>query len=288
MQRARLIPWLLAIPATALLLSVVLGPLAFSLGISFYKWPTPGNPLVFVGLGNYARILTDERFFNSLSVTAQFVAASVSLEFLLGLVMALTLSRVNGRPRSILSTYLLIPSMLAPVAVGYVWFLLFSAYYGPISYVLSLLFNIPPIEWIASSGSLALFSLIVAEVWEWTPFVMMVLLSGLLALPREPFEAAQVDGAPSWQIFRRITIPLLRPIILVVLIIRTVDALKVYDLVAVITRGGPGSSTELLSWYISLQGFSFWDLSYAASLSYVMLVIVNIIVVIYIRMVSRL
>lgn len=278
--------WLLVIPVVVLLLSVVLGPLIFSLAISFTKWPKiPIDPIVFAGLYNYVKLAVDSVLINAIWVTIKFIAIAVPLEFFLGLILALALLNIN-RFRGVICSYLLIPTMLAPVAVGVIWLLLFSVYYGPINYVLARLLSIKPILWTASV-KWSLPTIVVADVWQWTPFMMVILLAGLVALPRDIYEAASVDGASSWQVFKHITLPLLKPIILAALIIRTVDALKVFDLPIVMTQGGPGASTETLSLYIYRVAFKFWNLSYAAAISFLFLIMVIAIVTAYLRSMMR-
>ncbi len=278
--------WSLMIPAGSILLFVALWPLIFSFVMSLFKWPkTPVDPMVFSWVYNYARIAVDPDFLDTFWVIVKFIAMAVPLELVFGFILALAIFNVT-RFRGSLCSFLLIPSMLSPVAVGVIWILLFSTYYGPINYILDRLFSIKDVLWLASS-KLALPSIVVADVWQWTPFVMIVLLAGLVSLPQELFEAASIDGASYWQALIYVTIPLLKPVILVALIMRTVDALKLFALPFVMTSGGPGASTETLTLYIYKVAFQFWDLSYAAALCLCFFIIAMVIVTACLRLILR-
>ena len=251
----------------------------------FFKWPKlPFRPLIFAGLYNFIQLFHDPAFINSLRVSFQFVGVAVFFELIGGFVLALALANIK-RFRGILCSYFLVPSMLPMVAVGVIWLLLFSMYYGPINYVLSILFDMKPVPWTASA-KWSLWSIIIADVWQWTPFMMIIMLAGLVSIPQDPLEAAIVDGASSLQKLFYVTLPLIRPVILVALIIRTVDAFKVFGLPLVMTGGGPGNTTEVLSLYVYRVGFKFWNLSYAAAISLFFLVIIIAIITAYIRVIT--
>jgi multiple sugar transport system permease protein len=179
---------------------------------------------------------------------------------------------------------LLVPMMLPAVVVGVVWRLLLNPNYGPINSGLrSLGINSDLLTWTASP-KLAMLSVIVVDCWQWTPFMFLVLLAGLQAIPLEPYEAALIDGSNRWQTFRHITLPLLRPAILIALLLRTMDLLRVFDQIFILTEGGPGFATETLSLYIYRTAFRFFDFGYAAALSFVLLAITNVISMVYIRL----
>ena len=170
---------------------------------------------------------------------------------------------------------------MTPVVVGIIWRLMYNPDLGMLNYFLSW-FGFSPVNWTGMPGT-ALPSVMMADIWEWTPFVALILLAGLQSLPREPYEAALVDGASSWQTFCYITFPLLSPAMLVVLLIRVMDSFKTFDLIFVLTQGGPGMSTEILNYYTYRYGFKFFHLGYASALSWVLLVVVTIICMILIR-----
>jgi len=274
--------WLWVLPAVALILAVVIVPFVFNIKISFYKWPIlPGERTTFIGGGQYLRAFTDSRFGHSLAITLEYMVIAVPSQLILGFIIASALFRLK-RGRRFLYTYLLIPSMIPPVTVGVIWLLLLSAYYGPINYILKVLFGVHAIEWLANPHT-AFFSIVIADTWEWVPFMMIILYSGLVALPRDPYEAASLDGASAWQTFRYLTLPMLRSTIIIALILRTIDAFKIFDIIYVLTRGGPGNATESVSYYLYRTAFKFWNLSYTAALSLVLLVIVTLLITLYSR-----
>jgi multiple sugar transport system permease protein len=277
--------WILILPSIVILLGVGLAPFVYAVALSFYKWPPyPTLPVTWNGIANYIAMLSDSEFWNALSVILKFMVVSLPVEFLLGMIVALVFADFRARLRNAISSFVLIPTMLAPIAVGATWFLMFTGV-GPVNYVLSSL-GFGEVGWL-SDPNYALLTIIIADIWEWTPFVAIVLLSGLLALPLEPFESARVDGASEWQIFRSITLPLLRPIVFVVLILRTTDAIKMFDIPFVLTQGGPGDLTESISLYIYRVGLYFFDPSYAACLTMAVMVIVTIIITLYMRFIYR-
>lgn len=279
--KQRYTKWLWVLPAVGMLVFIIIVPFAFSLAISFGQWPRfPGMPFQWIGGTNYVRILQDPTFLNSLAVTFKYIAWAVSIEFLGGFALALALLNLS-KGRKIVCSYLLIPSTLAPVVVGIVWLLIFSTNHGPLNVILSKI-GMEPIDWLGSTRT-ALSSIIIADVWQWTPFIMIILLSGLIALPLDPFEAAKIDGASSWQTFFYISLPLLKPLIIVAIVLRLIDAIKIFDLVAVMTKGGPGGATKVITYYIYNQAFMYWSISYAAAVTFFLLPIMVIIVLFYFR-----
>ena len=182
---------------------------------------------------------------------------------------------------------LLIPMMLPPVVVGVVWRLMFNPDFGAINGTLKGAgVNTEALTWTASPG-LALASVIAVDVWQWTPFMFLILLAGLQAIPQEPYEAAMIDGSNWWQTFRHITLPMLKPAILIALLLRTMDLLRVFDQIFILTEGGPGFATETVSLYIYRTAFRFADFGYAAAMSFVLLALTNIISLVYIRLLQR-
>jgi len=191
------------------------------------------------------------------------------------------------RGRSLFRSALLIPMMLPPVVVGVVWRLMLNADFGAINGTLKGAgANTDSLTWTASPV-LALASVIAVDIWQWTPFMFLVLLAGLQAIPQEPYEAALIDGSSAWQTFRYVTLPLLKPAILIALLLRTMDLLRVFDQIFILTEGGPGFATETVSLYIYRTAFRFFDFGYAAAMSFVLLVLTNIISVSYIRLLQK-
>ncbi|MCD6317564.1 sugar ABC transporter permease [Candidatus Aerophobetes bacterium] len=283
-MKRRKIGYILLLPSLLFLLVIIIYPLVYSLYLSFTDF-TFGKPFTFfVGLGNYQDIFHDEYFFNSLTVTAKFTFLTVSTEFILGLGVALLLTR-RFKGRTFIRTTMLAPMMITPVVVGIIWRLLFQPDFTILNYILSI-FKIPGPLWL-QEHNWALISVAIADIWQWTPFFILILTSGLVSLPQEPIEAAWVDGASRSQTFWYISLPLLKPLISVALLLRIIDSFRTYDLVYVMTYGGPGTATELLSYRIWKEGFVFQRLGYAAAMSYIMVFVLTILSLILIRSIRR-
>ena len=278
-RRELLLPALFIAPALAVLLSLSIYPLIYSVTISLQK-ETPGG--VVWGIGNFARLVSDSFFLTAMAHTFVYAVAALTCEFLLGLGLALLLnSQIRGR--GIFRASLLVPMMLPAVVVGVVWRLMLNPNFGAINGTLKQFgLNTESLTWTASP-KLAMVSVIAVDVWQWTPFVFLVLLAGLQAIPQEPYEAALIDGSSRWQTFRHVTLPLLKPSILIVLLLRTMDLLRVFDQIFILTEGGPGFATETISLYIYRTAFRFFDFGYAAAMSFVLLALTNVISAIYIK-----
>jgi multiple sugar transport system permease protein len=279
----RALPYLLLAPTLLVLLSLSIYPLIYAVRVSLQsgrgeqaRWSTE----------NFARLFSDSFFLSALAHTFVYAAAALTLEFLLGLGLAVLLNE-RMRGRGIFRAALLVPMMLPPVVVGVVWRLMLNPNFGAINGTLkSFGVNTDSLTWTASPR-LALLSVIAVDVWQWTPFVFLILLAGLQAIPEEPYEAALMDGSSAWQTFRHITLPLLKPAILIVLLLRTMDLLRVFDQIFILTEGGPGFATETISLYIYRAAFRFGDFGYAAAMSFVLLLLTNSISLIYIRLLQR-
>ena len=270
-------------PAVAILLSIVIFPMLYSLSLSFHDWNIiRSQDWKWVGIDNYKIILSEDPYFlTTLKVTVVFLVGTISLQFVFGLIIALILNEITGKIIGVLRPALIVPTIMTPVVVGIIWRLMYNPDIGMLNYFLSL-FGFSPINWTGMPGT-ALPSVMMADIWEWTPFMALVMLAGLKALPQEPFEAAMVDGASAWQKFRYITLPLLAPAMLVALLIRLMDAFKTFDLVFVLTQGGPGMSTEILNYYTYRYGFKFFHLGYASALSWLLVVIDTVVSIFFIK-----
>ena len=270
------LPYILIIPVVGYLFSITIFPLIYSLVLSFhsYNLASDTSGMTFVGISNFIKIIKDQYFWASTKTTFIYVALSVFFTFSIGFAIALLFNR-DIRGKNTFRTMIIVPMMLTPAVIGLFWRLLLNADFGPINYYLEL-FGIPKQNWLGDP-SLALLTVIFVDIWQWSPFVFLILFAGLQSIPVEPFEAAKVDGASKWQILRYITIPFLRPAILVVLLLRIIDTFKAFDKIYVLTLGGPGFSTETLSLYTYKKGFKWFDMGYASALSYIMLIIVVII-----------
>ena len=275
-RRHLLLPYVLVAPAVAVLLALSIYPLIYSITVSLQvgdAW----------SIGNFTRLASDNFFLTAMAHTFVFAVAALSCEFLLGLGLALLLnSQIRGR--GFFRATLLVPMMLPPVVAAIVWRLLLNPNFGAINGTLKEIgINTEALTWTASP-SLAMMSVIAVDVWQWTPFVFLVLLAGLQAIPQEPYEAALIDGSSRWQTFWHVTLPLLKPAILIVLLLRTMDLLRVFDQIFILTEGGPGFATETISLYIYRSAFRFFDFGYAAAMSFVLLALTNVISIVYIRL----
>jgi multiple sugar transport system permease protein len=255
----------------------------YSLSLSFHDWNViRASEWQWIGTDNYKTILFQDPYFpTALKVTLLYLAGTVPIQFGLGLGIALILNQIVGKVTGFLRTTLIIPTIMTPVVVGIIWRLMYNPDLGMLNYFLTL-FGFAPINWTGMPGT-ALPSIMMADTWEWTPFMALVMLAGLQALPLGPFEAARVDGASSWQTFRYVTLPLLAPCMLVALLIRLMDAFKTFDLIFVLTQGGPGMSTEVLNYYTYRYGFKFFHLGYASALSWLLVAMVTIVSIFLIR-----
>jgi len=267
--------WALFIPSAILLILLGLIPTIYVLILSFSSYDLNLGITAIPLLDSYQRMLSDERFWSGLRVTGIMVFVGVGLQFVIGLSIAMALQKMSGWVQAFITSILIIPMLMPPVVVGSLWKMLLRQRTGSVSYIIeSLGFNAIP--WFESSFW-GICSLIIAEVWEWTPFVTVILLAGLLAIPRSVYEAAELDGANKWTQFWKITLPMLRPIIALTIMLRVIDAFKSFDLVLVMTRGGPGSGTESIAYYTYIQGFTYLDFSLTAAMSIAQLLLVIIV-----------
>jgi multiple sugar transport system permease protein len=260
-------------PTAFLILALSIFPLIFSLVLSFMSWDLSRieGGVRFIGLKNFATLLSDERFWNTARVTVFFVLGSVALQYVLGLSLAMLLNQ-EIYFRRFFRVAFLVPMMLTPAAVGYVGRMLFNESQGPINDIIQRLGG-PTIPWLSNS-KMALPSLILVDTWEWVPFMTVVLLAGLQSLPPEVFECARVDGANEWDIFRHITLPMLAPVSITAILIRALEAFKLFDIVMVMTGGGPGTATETVTMYAYIVGMQNGNLGYASAIAYSLLIMV--------------
>jgi multiple sugar transport system permease protein len=269
-------------PAILLILALSIFPLIFSLVLVFMSWDLSRleGGVRFIGLQNFATLIADARFWNTARVTVLFVFGSVTFQYILGLGLAMLLNQ-EIRFRRFFRVAFLVPMMLTPAAVGYVGRMLFNESMGPINDIIKHL-GLPIVPWISNS-TLALPSLILLDTWEWVPFMTIVLLAGLQSLPPEVFESARVDGANDWNVFRHITFPMLAPVSITIILIRALEAFKLFDIVMVMTGGGPGTATETVTMYAYIVGMKNGNLGYASAIAYSLLIMVIIFSTIFIN-----
>lgn len=275
-------------PVIVFLIVVSLIPVVIALTDSFREMSLTAmfDRGLFVGLDNYRRALSnDTSLFHALLLTALFIAIAVPLEFALGLAIAVFLNR-EFRGRRFWVTILLIPTMIAPVVVGMIWRFMMMPSFGFLTYYLNKfgMFQEVPVF---SGAVTAFLAIIIVDVWEWTPFMMLFMLAGLFAIPQDPIEAAHIDGASRWQIFRHVQLPLLKPMIVLALMFRTIDASKTFDIIHVLTEGGPGNATELVSVFAFRTSFVNWDLGVGAAVCLVISFFSLLIASVFYKIVSQ-
>ena len=278
---------LLLTPLLLLVLLLAIYPLLFALGISFfnYRLTDPTQTRHFVGLANYLRAFHSPLVHTAVINTLLFVAGTVSLELLLGLGMALLLNHEN-KLIQLIRSWLVLPMALPALVVGLIWKALYNVDFGPLTYYLKHLgLNLGrgPL----GESHLALPAVMLIDVWQWTPLAMLIFLAGLKSLPQEPYDAARVDGANSWQQFWHLTLPLLKPTWLILLLLRTMQGFKVFDTLYATTGGGPGTATTVLNYHIYTQGMVFFRMGYAAALANILLVLVGMLAIFYIILLER-
>jgi multiple sugar transport system permease protein len=277
------LPYLLLAPAVLIVLAVLVYPLWDGLraSVMFYRY---GKPLAFVGIDNYVQLWTDPQFLNSLWVTVRFVFFSVAFETILGLALALFCLREFYGIR-ILRTILIIPMVITPVVVAIVFRLIYASDAGMLT-AFSEAMGGSQVQ-ILGDPMRAFIGLVALDVWEWTPLMFLILLAGLQSLPQEPFEAARVDGAGPWRTFVDHTLPMLKPVLAIAIVLRTIDAFGTFDQVFVLTRGGPGEATRLLSIIGYDMAFKFQQTGYAAALFVTVGLIILAFALFAVRMLKR-
>ncbi len=272
LSRIPLYFWFL-IPAFLIILFFLVYPMVYQIYLSVFS-TTFYSKGSFVGLNNYIKVLKDKITQDSFKVTVSFVALSTLFEIAWGLVLAIVFNTIT-RGKKFLRGILIVPLMLTPVAVGSIWNLMFFPEGGVINTVFKA-FSISQQTWLSSPIS-ALFSLVLVEIWQYTPFTALVLLAGLQSIPRELYEASNIDGASKFQDFHFITLPLLKSLIFLAILFNIMRQFKAFDIVYTVTKGGPGRATNVISFYIYQKAFRFYNISEAAALSFIVLAIVLII-----------
>lgn len=273
-------------PAFLVLAIILFYPLGYSFWLSFHKWNLREFKLgiPFVGFTNYINLFNNSEFLTSLWITLKFMIIAISIEFALGMALALLLNH-DLKGKGIIRSLILLPMMCTNVVIGLTWRLLLNFQYGLVNYYIGLL-GLKPVEWL-SSPSVAMSSIVLVDVWNTTSFVALMLLAGLQSLPDEPFEAARIDGASSWQTFTNLTLPLLRPTILVALLWRIIDTFRIFDVIYLLTAGGPARMTETVSIYTYRYGFQTFNLGFASAASYIMILLMLIVAAFLARTMTR-
>jgi multiple sugar transport system permease protein len=272
------IKYLFLLPSVFWIIAFSFFPLIWSLGISFFNYRL-GRPLQFAGLDKFAKVFSDYKVANAAKVTLIYVLVGVVVEIVLGLFLALLFNQ-KMRGRQFFRTLFSMPLFATPVAVGFLAITIFYEEGGPVNSLLGLAGI--KIAWL-SHPDWALVAILILEVWQWTPFCFLVFLASLQSLPEEIYEAAALDYTSQWQIFKRLTLPLLQPVIIIVFLLRLIEAVKVFDFPFILTKGGPGTATEVYSMFVYRTGLKFFDLGYASALAYVLLIAMMIIVTFFFK-----
>jgi multiple sugar transport system permease protein len=258
-------------PAVVTLFLIVIIPIVFNLYLAFTKWTIGLGQPRFIGLGNFIELLSDERVLNGVKVMIYFSGLSLSLEMVLGLLIAVYFNRQFKGSEVVQAIYIL-PFAATPVAVALIWRIMLNPEIGVLNYLLQSV-GLPGSLWV-SSPKTVIPALVMVDVWKWTPMITLIVLAGLKSLPHEPYEAAQIDGASALQIFWYITLPLIRPVLIAAMMLRSLDNLKEFDMLYTITQGGPGIASETLYLYSYNVGFSFFKAGYGSALMVVVFLIV--------------
>lgn len=265
--------WLFPAPAILLVAAIIVYPIVYTVWMSLQDWFASSLTLPkFIGLANYQKILIgDPRFREAVVRTLYFTALVIAGETVLGVAMALLFNR-EFWGRGLLRTLAILPMVATPVAIGLVFVMMYHPTLGVANYLVSLT-GLAPFKWTYSSGT-ALYALAVVDIWQWTPLIMLIALAGLASLPQEPYEAARIDGATTLQAFWHITLPLLRPTVIVAVLFRAIDAIKTFDIIFIMTQGGPANSTETINILLFNQAFSYFNMGYASSMAVALFAIV--------------
>lgn len=280
--------WLLA-PALLFVAAMALFPLGYSLALSFREWKLASSPEpgAWVGLANYLYLFgEDPEFAESLRATAIFVVIDVAVTLAIALGVALLIRR-DARINSIARVLMILPFVMSPALIGISFRFFLNAEYGVLQHLLGVL--IPALQgkvWLADS-TLAMAAVIASDVWHWAPYMTLVILGGLASIPGDTLEAARVDGASTWAVFRDVTLPQLLPVLGVVVVLKTVFALKAFDTIFTLSNGGPGTSTQTLAYFVYQVAFNYYDMGYAAASAYVLTALLLTLSAFYLRLVFR-
>jgi multiple sugar transport system permease protein len=278
--------WLIVLPAVLLILVLSIYPLLFSMWVNFvnYDFEIPGH--AFVGLLNFTTVISDPNAQSALLLTIILSVVNVTIEFLLGLVLALAMVK-RFRGRGVVMAILIIPLFISPVIVGQSWALFLQRPFGPADYILSKLLGQPvEISWLTQYPWYYI-AIVIADVWQWTPFMFVILLAGLAAIPAHLYEAAELDGVSTIQAFFYVTVPQLAPIILLAVTFRLLDAVRLFDVIFMMTGGGPGTKTYTASYYLYQVGFQQFHLSVATAGSWIFLILLSLVIMVLVRRLLR-
>jgi multiple sugar transport system permease protein len=285
----RAIAWLFITPSIALLLAINIFPLIWTIRLSFtnYRANRPNAAVSWLGTEHYSNILSDPDIWGAMQVTARFVIATIVIETVLGFALAYLIDR-KFRGHGFWTTIILIPMMLSPAVVGNFWTFLYQPQIGLFNYVVSFLTGIPSSSFsMIGDVSLAPWSIVIVDAWMWTPYVMLICLAGLRSIPNDIYEAAEVDRASKWRQFWSITLPMALPFIMLAVLFRGIENFKMFDMVNLLTNGGPGSTTELASITLKREAFEKWRTGYSSAFAIILFVTIFGLANIYVKALNR-
>jgi multiple sugar transport system permease protein len=285
----RAIAWLFISPTIVLLLAINIFPLIWTIQLSFtnYRANRPNALVKSIGLGNYSDILTDPDIWAGMQVTARFVIATILIETVLGFALAYLIDR-KFRGHGFWTTVILIPMMLSPAVVGNFWTFLYQPQIGLFNYLVEFFTGIPPSDYsMIGNVSLAPWSIVIVDAWMWTPYVMLICLAGLRSIPNDIYEAAEIDRASPWRQFWSITLPMALPFIMLAVLFRGIENFKMFDMVNLLTNGGPGSTTELASITLKREAFEKWRTGYSSAFAIILFCTIFGLANIYVKALNR-
>jgi multiple sugar transport system permease protein len=285
----RVVAWAFIAPTILLLLAINIFPLIWTIRLSFtnYRANRPNAPLRWIGLGHYSDLLSDPDIWHGMQVTARFVVSTVAIETILGFALAYLVDR-KFKGHGFWTTVILIPMMLSPAVVGNFWTFLYQPQIGLFNHVIAFFSGVDPSSFqMIGDVSLAPWSIVIVDVWMWTPYVMLICLAGLRSIPDYIYEAAEIDRASKWRQFWWITIPMTLPFIMLAVLFRGIENFKMFDMVNLLTNGGPGSTTELASITLKREAFEKWTTGYSSALAVILFVTIFGLANIYVKALNR-
>jgi len=284
-KRVKNYPLYMVLPAILVLVILTIYPFIYLLYVSLFIWPiSPTLPRIFLGFGQFTYLFTSPQFIESVKVTFNLMVVGVSIQISLGTLLAILLS-TKARYTNFFTLPFMIPVFIAPIVVGLIWKFMFNYDLGILNYLLNTI-GLDSINWLGTTRN-AFWSVILIDTWQWTPFTTLIIKAGLDSVDPTPIEAATVDGASRFQIFRHVTFPSIAPIFTVALLFRTLDAFKAFDIIYVVTRGGPGGSTYVLGYNIWKTAFFQNQLGLAAAMSVIMIIIASALAYILVRIMKK-
>lgn len=267
----RALKWMFLLPSVAILAFLSIYPFVMAIWMGLHDWSLAGQEHSFVGLQNFEYLLSADRFQNAFMNTVVFTGVSVTVELVLGVALAVYLKSLTRTWRPIFRTIFIVPMVVTPIATGLMWRLMLNGRIGVVNYVLGTV-GVEAPAWTSSPGT-AMFTIIMIDIWQWTPLVIMIVFAGLLSIPNTLYEAARVDGAPRWAIFRHITLPNIKYMIAIAAVFRLMRSFRTFDIIWIVTNGGPGTATEILNVYLYRVAFVFLKGGRAAALGLILLVL---------------